>query len=202
MAGFRGPLFLLGLSAAVAVTQAGYRSALPIPNLAGSTPTTQAGFVGPIPFINLGATDAVIPPVTPGGGGGNGGGSAGGPGKYRPWSGVEGRGERITIVDELPVIPPPEVYIDDVRYVHGDKSGKPRTAAKRDMVSTVSGHYHTDMYVEFFFGVEKVIFAMAVGCGIDTSSHAMAYMEGGKQAAMGCGVVIDGEIAFNVPMYL
>jgi metallophosphoesterase superfamily enzyme len=95
-----------------------------------------------------------------------------------------------------------EVYIDGVRYVHGDKSGKPRTAAKRDMVSTVSGHFHTDMYVEFFFGVEKVIFAMAVGCGIDTSSHAMAYMEGGKQAAMGCGVVIDGEIAFNVPMYL
>ena len=25
-------------------------------------------------------------------------------------------------------------------------------SAKRDMVSTVSGHYHTDMYVEWFFG--------------------------------------------------
>ena len=40
-----------------------------------------------------------------------------------------------------------DVYYDGVRYVHGDKSGKPRMATRRDMVSTVSGHYHTDMYV-------------------------------------------------------
>ena len=36
-----------------------------------------------------------------------------------------------------------DVYYDNVRYVHGDKSGKPHMAAKRDMISTVSGHYHT-----------------------------------------------------------
>ena len=45
-----------------------------------------------------------------------------------------------------------EVYIDGVRYVHGDKSGKARMAAKRDMVSTVSGHFHTDFYCEWMFG--------------------------------------------------
>jgi len=95
-----------------------------------------------------------------------------------------------------------EVYIDGVRYVHGDKSNKPRTAAKRDMVSTVSGHYHTDMYVEWFFGKTRALFAMAVGCGIDSKSYAMGYMQGGKKEAIGIGVVVDGKVAFNVPMNL
>ena len=95
-----------------------------------------------------------------------------------------------------------DVYIDDVRYVHGDKSNKPRTAAKRDMVSTVSGHYHTDMYVDWFFGKTRAIFAMAVGCGIDSKSYAMGYMQGGKKEAIGCGVVLGGHTAINVKMNL
>lgn len=95
-----------------------------------------------------------------------------------------------------------EVYIDGVRYVHGDKSGKPRTAAKRDMVSTVSGHYHTDMYVEWFFGKTRAIFAMAVACGIDSKTYAMSYMQGGKKEAIGLGIVIGGHTAFNVKMPL
>jgi len=95
-----------------------------------------------------------------------------------------------------------EVYIDGVRYVHGDKSGKPRMAAKRDMVSTVSGHYHTDMYVERMFGKTRAIFAMAVGCGIDSKSYAMGYMQGGKKEAVGIGIVKGGEVAFNVRMEL
>ncbi|NRA78767.1 MAG: metallophosphoesterase [Pseudoalteromonas sp.] len=95
-----------------------------------------------------------------------------------------------------------DVYIDGVRYVHGDKSGKPRMAAKRDMVSTVSGHYHTDMYVEWFFGKTRAIFGMAVACGIDSRSYGMAYMQGGKKEAIGCGVVIGGHTAFNVKMNL
>jgi len=95
-----------------------------------------------------------------------------------------------------------EVYIDGVRYVHGDKSGKPRMAAKRDMVSTVSGHYHTDMYVEWFFGKKAALFAMAVGCGIDSKSYAMGYMQGGKKEAIGIGIVRGGHTAFNVKMDL
>jgi predicted phosphodiesterase len=95
-----------------------------------------------------------------------------------------------------------DVYIDGVRYVHGDKSGKPRMAVKRDMVSTVSGHYHADMYVEWMFGKTRAIFAMAVGCGIDSRSYAMGYMQGGKKEAIGVGVVIGGHTAFNVKMEL
>ena len=95
-----------------------------------------------------------------------------------------------------------DVFYDDVRYVHGDKSGKPRMAAKRDMVSTVSGHYHTDFYCEWMFGKTRAIFGMAVGCGIDSKSYAMGYMQGGKKEAIGCGVVVGVHTAFNVKMEL
>ena len=95
-----------------------------------------------------------------------------------------------------------DVYYDGVRYVHGDKSGKPRMSAKRDMVSTVSGHYHTDFYVEWMFGKTRAIFGMAVGCGIDSKSYAMGYMQGGKKEAIGCGVVIGGHTPINIKMEL
>jgi len=95
-----------------------------------------------------------------------------------------------------------EVFIDGVRYVHGDKSGKPRMAAKRDMISTVSGHYHTDFYTEHFFGKTRAIFACAVGCGIDSKSYAMGYMQGGKKEAIGCAVITGGHTAINIPMPL
>ena len=96
-----------------------------------------------------------------------------------------------------------DVYHDDVRYVHGDKSGKARMAAKRDMVSTVSGHYHTDFYCEWMFGKTRAIFGMAVGCGIDSKSYAMGYMQGGKKEAIGVGVVLDnGKTPFVIPMEL
>jgi metallophosphoesterase superfamily enzyme len=91
-----------------------------------------------------------------------------------------------------------EVFIDGVRYVHGDKSGKPSMASKRDMVSTVSGHYHTDMYVVWHNGINNSVFGMAVGCGIDSKSYAMGYMQGGKQEALGVGIVKGGKIPINI----
>ncbi len=96
-----------------------------------------------------------------------------------------------------------DVIYNGVRYVHGDKSGKARMAAKRDMISTVSGHYHTDFYTEWMFGKNAAIFGMAVGAGIDSKSYAMGYMQGGKKEAIGVGVVLEnGKIPFNVPMEL
>jgi hypothetical protein len=90
----------------------------------------------------------------------------------------------------------------DVTHIHGDKSSNARTATKRDMVSTVSGHFHTQMYVEWFFGKFAALFAMQVGCGIDSKSYAMGYMQGGKKEAIACGIVIGGHTAFNVKMDL
>lgn len=95
-----------------------------------------------------------------------------------------------------------DVYIDGVRYVHGDKSSAAKTAAKRDMVSTVSGHFHTQMYTEWFFGKYSALFGMQVGCGIDSKSYAMGYMQGGKKEAVGVGIILGGSVAFNVKMEL
>ena len=96
-----------------------------------------------------------------------------------------------------------EVIYNNVRYVHGDKSGKARMATKRDMISTVSGHYHTDFYCEWMFGKTRAIFGLAVGCGIDSKSYAMGYMQGGKKEAIGCGVVLNnGQTPINIPMDL
>jgi hypothetical protein len=59
VAGFRGPLFLLGISSAAVATQAGYTSVLPIPFTGGTEVVQQAGFIGPIPILNLGAGQAL-----------------------------------------------------------------------------------------------------------------------------------------------
>jgi metallophosphoesterase superfamily enzyme len=84
-----------------------------------------------------------------------------------------------------------ETVIDNVRYVHGHKTGKARVSTKRDMISTVTGHYHTDFYLEYMFGKTRSIFGMAVGCGIQDDEYAFAYAFGGKKNAIGCGVVLE-----------
>ena len=68
MAGFRGPLFLLGISAGA--KKAGFRGALPIPFLGGTEEVTQAGFRGvlPIPFLGAGIALVVEPEGGPSGG--------------------------------------------------------------------------------------------------------------------------------------
>lgn len=58
MAGFRGPLFLLSLSAQSA--QAGFRNPLPIPPVSGTSDAVQAGFRNPLPIPPLGGTDDVV----------------------------------------------------------------------------------------------------------------------------------------------
>lgn len=78
-----------------------------------------------------------------------------------------------------------------VRYTHGHKSSKARTAFKRDMMSTVTGHFHTDFYIEYNFGMSHNIFAMAVGSGVNDKAYAVKYAAGGKKSAVGCGVVLD-----------
>jgi predicted phosphodiesterase len=96
-----------------------------------------------------------------------------------------------------------ELEVNNVLYTHGDKSGKARTASKRDMQSVVTGHYHTDHYVDWFYGRNKAVFAMSVGSGIDDKKYAFAYAAGGKKSAIGCGLVLDNgktPIALRMPL--
>ena len=93
------------------------------------------------------------------------------------------------------------VDIDGVQYIHGE-AGTARTKCKMDMMSTVQGHLHTQAYVDWQVGRKFKVFGMQVGCGIDFNSYAMAYAKSGKKPAIGCGLVIDGEVAINRMMKL
>lgn len=90
---------------------------------------------------------------------------------------------------------------DNVQYIHGE-SGRASKKAKDDMMSTVQGHRHTEMFTEFIVGANYKVFGCAVGCGIDVRSYAMAYGKNFKKPAIGCAVIFGGEYAINEPMLL
>jgi predicted phosphodiesterase len=91
--------------------------------------------------------------------------------------------------------------IGDVQYIHGE-GGTARVKARADMMSTVQGHLHTQCYTEWFVGSNFRIFGSQVGCGIDHDSYAMAYAKRGKKPAIGCMVVLKGELPINLLMEL
>jgi metallophosphoesterase superfamily enzyme len=91
--------------------------------------------------------------------------------------------------------------IDNVQYIHGE-SGRASKKAKDDMMSTVQGHRHTEMFTEFVVGANFKVFGCAVGCGIDNNSYAMAYGKNFKKPAIGCAVIFNGDYALNIPMEL
>lgn len=93
------------------------------------------------------------------------------------------------------------VDIDGVQYIHGE-AGTARMKCRADMMSTVQGHLHTQAYTDWVVGRRFRIFGMQVGCGIDASSYAMAYAKSGKKPAIGCGIIINGQIAINRMMEL
>lgn len=93
------------------------------------------------------------------------------------------------------------VVIDGVQYIHGE-SGRASKKAKDDMMSTVQGHRHTEMFTEFVVGANFKVFGCAVGCGIDHETYAMAYGKNFKKPAIGCAVIFGGQYAINEPMNL
>jgi hypothetical protein len=93
------------------------------------------------------------------------------------------------------------IEIDGVQFCHGE-GGTARTKAKNDMQSTVQGHIHTQCYTEWMVGRNFRIFGMQVGCGVNHESYAAAYARHYKKQAIGCGVVINGDVAINCLMKL
>ena len=94
-----------------------------------------------------------------------------------------------------------EHIIDDVIYVHGE-GGTARTRIKSEHQSIVQGHLHTQAYIEWLFNSKNRVFGMQVGTGIDFESYAFAYAKAGKKPAVSCGVVLNGEQPFLLPMML
>ncbi len=93
------------------------------------------------------------------------------------------------------------IEIDNVLYLHGE-GGVARTRARRDLCSIVQGHLHTQASVDWIVGKNFKIFACQTGCGIDAKAYAMAYAKEFAKPAIGCAVILKGEIAFNVMMNL
>ena len=91
--------------------------------------------------------------------------------------------------------------IDGVQYIHGE-AGTARTKCRADMMNTVQGHLHTQVYCETYVGQNFRVFGMQVGCGIDHDSYAMAYAKRGKKPAIACGVILGGTTPINLLMPL
>ncbi len=87
--------------------------------------------------------------------------------------------------------------IDGVLYHHGytanGANGFRNDAIKR-MCRTVTGHAHGNCGISATASEHRLVWGMAVGCGVDVKSMAMVYGKHFLQKPIiGCGVVIDGE---------
>jgi hypothetical protein len=83
-----------------------------------------------------------------------------------------------------------EFIINDVMYTHGT-GRKARQRCRQDVISVVQGHYHSESYIEYYVGKQKVMFAMQIGCGIHDKAYAFAYGKHFSKSHINCGVVLD-----------
>lgn len=96
-----------------------------------------------------------------------------------------------------------EIWIDGVRYVHGDSMGHAFPLASSNGYSVVMGHWHGEGYVQYRDSGKKRIFGCAVGCGVDAASYAMEYGKSAKnKPLLGCAVIRGGVEAEFIPMPL
>ena len=89
-----------------------------------------------------------------------------------------------------------DIKIDGVLYHHGYTSNGVngfRNDAKNRMCSTVSGHIHGNAGISATASDHRLVWGMAVGCGIDNKSMAMVYGKHFKsKPILSCGIVIEG----------
>jgi len=87
------------------------------------------------------------------------------------------------------------IVIDNVLYHHGETSNGVngfRNDAKDRMMNTVSGHNHSNLGISYTACEHRMVWGMAVGCGVDVNSMAFAYGKNFKRKpTVGCGVVMD-----------
>lgn len=97
-----------------------------------------------------------------------------------------------------------EHAIEGVLYEHGTGSSGKDAAFNRAVAqrcSVVIGHIHSYAGIKYHANPFSRIFGLNVGCGIDIGAYAFDY---GKmfpvRPILGCGIVIDGDLGFFVPM--
>lgn len=94
------------------------------------------------------------------------------------------------------------IIIDDVLYQHGE-GGTARSKMRKELISTVQGHLHTQGYIDFQVGRNYKIFGAQIGCGIDKDAYAMAYGKNFGKPFISCLVVLNsGTLPILEPMEL
>jgi len=89
-----------------------------------------------------------------------------------------------------------EIYIDGVRYFHGDGASKAHLNAFTTGISHVQGHLHTEFSLQsrYIQGYKKIVFGATVGCLADPKSLAMAYSKNARfKNVLGCVIIKNGE---------
>jgi hypothetical protein len=94
--------------------------------------------------------------------------------------------------------------IDDVLYHHGLGASGVNGAinmALTQRMSTVQGHEHSSLKVDYKANQRDMIFGMSVGCGVDNKAYAFEYGKFSKnKPILGTGIVKNSSHAFVVPM--
>jgi len=95
--------------------------------------------------------------------------------------------------------------INGVLFQHGTNcSGQQAhiNQARKNRQSTVIGHCHTLLGVEYDASKRDIIFGLSTGCGLSVSKYAFEYAkEDPKRPILGCGVVVNnGKHAIAIPM--
>lgn len=88
-----------------------------------------------------------------------------------------------------------KIILNNVMYHHGETATGVngfRNDAKARMMSTVTGHIHSNLGVSYTATDHRLVYGMAVGCGVDVDSMAFVYGKHFKlKPVIGCGVVAD-----------
>lgn len=95
------------------------------------------------------------------------------------------------------------ILFDGVTYTHGEGLSQSNwfRAYEKFKTSVVSGHLHSVGGCSYNQIQTKRFFSLNVGCLIDEKSFAFRYANNlVNRAVLGCGVVIDGEVGFFIPM--
>tara|TARA_R110000744_G_scaffold113959_3_gene213202 strand:+ start:4627 stop:5475 length:849 start_codon:yes stop_codon:yes gene_type:complete len=100
-----------------------------------------------------------------------------------------------------------QLVINGVMYHHGETAlglNGFRNDAQKRMMNTVTGHCHSNFGVSYTATDHRMVYGLAVGCGVDNDSMAFAYGKNFKQKPiLGCGIVANnGKLPISVPMDL
>ena len=89
------------------------------------------------------------------------------------------------------------IKIDDVLYHHGETAGGVngfRKDCEQRMISTVSGHNHSNAGVSATATGQELVWGLAVGCGVNHKHLAFAYGKHfAKKPILACGIVDEGQ---------